>query len=61
MSTHPIRWITRRLHGAPVRDARRTFKDKAVALRLYRTFERDLKLSHVRGIHFYVKDGVVTL
>ena len=61
MSTDPIRWITRRLRSAPVRDARRTFKDKAVALRLHRTFDRDLKLSEVRGIHFYVKNGAVTL
>jgi hypothetical protein len=61
MSYPSLRRITRRLRGTPVLDARRTLKGKALALRLYRTFERDLELSNVRGIHFYVKNGVVTL
>lgn len=56
-----IQRITRRLQGTPVRDARLTLKDKTLALRLYQTFERDLELAHVRGIHFYVKKGTVTL
>ena len=44
-----------------MRDSRRTLTDKALAQRLCRTFERDLELSNVRGIHFYVKNSVVTL
>ena len=44
-----------------MRDARATLKDKALALRLFQTFERDLELAHVRGVHFYVKKGTVTL
>ncbi len=61
MYPHPIQRITHRLRGTPVRDARSTLKDKALALRLYQTFERDLELAHVRGIHFYVKKSTVTL
>ena len=61
MRLHSKRSTAHHLRGTPVRDARRTIKDKALALRLYRTFERDLELAHVRGIHFYVKKGTVTL
>ena len=61
MPVYPIHRITHRLRGTPVRDTRLTLKDKALALRLYQTFERDLELAHVRGIHFYVKKGTVTL
>ncbi len=50
-----------RLRGIPIRDARLTLKDKALALRLFETFERDLELAHLRGVHFYVKKGTVTL
>ena len=61
MKSHPLQQITRRLRKRPARDTRRTLKDKALAQRLYRTFERDLELANVRGIHFYVKNGTVTL
>lgn len=61
MSSYPIQQIAHRLRGTPIRDARLTLKDKALALRLYQTFERDLELAHVRGIHFYVKKSTVTL
>ncbi len=61
MRLHAIQRIAHRLRGTPVRDARPTLKDKALALRLYLTFERDLELAHVRGIHFYVKKSTVTL
>ena len=61
MNAKSLRRITRRLHGQSVRDSRRTLTDKALAQRLCRTFERDLELSNVRGIHFYVKNSVVTL
>ena len=61
MNANALRRLTRRLRGQPTRDARRTLKDKALAQRLSRTFERDLELSNVRGIHFYVKNSVVTL
>ena len=56
-----LRHLNRSKRPTPLRDARRTLKDKALAERLYRTFERDLELAEVRGIHFYVKHGSVTL
>ena len=61
MNAKSLRRITGRLRGQPARDSRRTLIDKALAQRLCRTFERDLELSNVRGIHFYVKNSVVTL
>ena len=61
MNANALRRLTRRLRAQPTRDSRRTLKDKALAQRLSRTFERDLELSNVRGIHFYVKNSVVTL
>ncbi len=61
MSSYPIQQIAHRLRGTPIRDARLTLKDKALALRLFETFERDLELAHLRGVHFYVKKGTVTL
>jgi hypothetical protein len=36
-------------------------KDLLLSQRLFRSFERDLELAHMRGIHFYVKKGTVTL
>ena len=61
MRPNSLQRITRRLRGAPIRDSRLTLKDKALAFRLHHTFERDLELAHVKGIHFYVKKGMVTL
>ena len=61
MKAYSLRKLTRRLHATPARDTRRTLKDKVLALRLFRTFERDLELASVHGIHFYVKNSVVTL
>ncbi len=61
MPSYSLQPIARRLRGTPIRDARLTRNDKALALRLLQTFERDLELAHVRGVHFYVKKGTVTL
>jgi len=61
MHANALRQITRHLRGNPARDMRQTVKDKVLAQRLFRTFERDLELAHMRGIHFYVKKGTVTL
>ncbi len=49
------------MQRTPARDSRQTLKDRTLAIRLYRTFERDLELTHIRGIHFYVQHGTVTL
>lgn len=56
-----LRSLARRLRGRPARDHRLTLKDEQLARRLYRTFEHDLALADVQGIHFYVHSGVVTL
>ncbi len=49
------------MQRTPARDSRQTLKDRTLAIRLYRTFECDLELTHIRGIHFYVQHGTVTL
>lgn len=43
------------------RDGRQTRTDRALAHRLFQTFEYDLELAGVRGIHFYVQNAIVTL
>lgn len=40
---------------------RQTTSDLNLARRLYNTFERDLELAEIQGIHFYVQNGIVTL
>lgn len=59
-----FRKMTRRLHrpaGPDTRDERQTQKDQALARRFRETFERDLLLADVQGLHFYAKDGMVTI
>lgn len=53
--------IVRRLRSTRSGDGRHTLQDRALARRLFRTFERDLELANVHGIHFYVQNGIVTL
>ena len=61
MITQSIDALRRRL-GRPARsDARQTAKDLTLSRRLYNTFERDLELADIHGIHFYVQNSVVTL
>lgn len=57
---HVSRFIGRR-RPSPARAERSTRRDRALTERLRATFERDLVLADVRGIHFYVQAGVVTL
>ena len=45
----------------PRRDAHPTQRDKTVTRRLYTAFERDLEMAEMRGLHFYVQNGTVTL
>ncbi|MEX0748116.1 MAG: BON domain-containing protein [Rhodothermales bacterium] len=40
---------------------RQTARDLTLARRLFNTFERDLELAEIHGIHFYVQNNVVTL
>ena len=56
-----LRNLSDRLRPSSARDSRLTLKDRMLAQRLFRTFERDLELARVRGIHFYVRSGIVTL
>lgn len=56
-----IRSLRRRVGASRQRDARQTAKDQTLSKRLYNTFERDLELAEIHGIHFYVQNGVVTL
>jgi hypothetical protein len=50
----------RRLRRAPPGD-RQTLKDRALARRFRDTFEQDLEMAGVQGLHFYIKEGVVTV
>lgn len=44
-----------------LQDERQTSKDRALALRLFNTFEHDLAQTDMRGLQFYVQHGTVTL
>ena len=61
MITSSFKWSARRWRSRRFGDGRQTYQDKALAKRLYRMFERDMELANMRGIHFYVQDGTVTL
>lgn len=43
------------------RDDRQTLKDRALARRFRDTFEQDLEIADVQGLHFYMQKGVVTV
>ena len=61
MIAERIHSIRRRL-GLPRRGHdRQTARDVSLARRLFNTFERDLELADIQGVHFYVQGGVVTL
>ncbi|GEM_PF-701858 len=61
MIPHGLNAIRHRLRRAASDESRQTGRDLSLARRLYATFERDLKLAEIQGIHFYVQNGVVTL
>jgi hypothetical protein len=56
-----IEKLKRRIAGSGSREGRPTRKDRLLARRLYRAFERDVDLIDVEGIRFYVQHGTVTL
>ncbi len=64
MTPIAFRKLTRRLtqslrpSSSPDPTARR---DRILARRLHDRFERDLDLAGIRGLHFYVRDGQVTV
>lgn len=61
MLTRPFKQLARRLTRSDRRDDRTTTRDRNLARRLFATFERELELADVHGIHFYVQNGIVTL
>ncbi len=61
MIAERIHSISRRLGISRRGDDRLTARDLSLARRLYNTFERDLELVEIEGVHFYVQNGVVTL
>jgi osmotically-inducible protein OsmY len=53
--------MKQRLRSHRTGDGRDTFSDRMLAERLYRTFEQAPEADQVRGVHFYVQHGTVTL
>ena len=50
-----------RRHLRRERDDRQTLKDRALARRFRDTFEQELEVADVQGLHFYARNGVVTI
>ena len=61
MIAERIHSIGKRLGLARRSHDRQTSRDISLARRLFSTFERDLELADIQGVHFYVQGGVVTL
>lgn len=61
MAFSPIEHLRQRLQRNATPLGRRTLSDRALAHRLFQTFENDLENADVQGLHFYVQNGVVTL
>lgn len=61
MIARRLRALRHRISGSRTHDARQTTRDVSLSRRLYNTFERDLELAQIHGIHFYVHNSVVTL
>lgn len=61
MIADAFRRLVRRLRPSSQDAARRTRQDQLIARRLRDTFEEDLAAADVRGLHFYVQDGTVTI
>lgn len=61
IGTNSLQALTRRIRERGNALTQRTGHDRALARRLYTTFERDLEVADVHGLHFYVSNGTVTL
>lgn len=61
MIAQRLQALRHRLSRPRNRDARQTMRDVSLSRRLFNTFERDLELAEIHGIHFYVQNSVVTL
>jgi osmotically-inducible protein OsmY len=53
--------MKRKIRSRRTGDERDTLSDRLLAERLYRTFENAPEAAQVRGIHFYVHNGMVTI
>lgn len=51
----------RHLRGGDSAQGYRTRRDRVLARRLQETFDRDLELTRVSGLHLFVQNSVVTL
>lgn len=56
-----VKQFTMRVRALRWGSSSQTQSDRAVARRLYATFERDLELADVHGVQFYVRGGIVTI
>ena len=56
-----VKTLILRRYKAHLRQAGATIRDRRLADRLSRAFEKDLALSRVHGMHFYVLNGIVTI
>ena len=61
MIARSLRALQLRLQRTRSGEIRQTARDLVLARRLFNTFERDLELAEIHGIHFYVQNDVVTL
>ncbi len=61
MIAKSLHMLRRKLGLSRRGDERQTKSDFNLARRLYSTFESDLELAEIRGIHFFVQNGVATL
>lgn len=61
MDYSPLHKILRRLGRTAASGDFRTRRDRVVSRRLQDTFDRDLELARVNGLHVFVQNCVVTL
>ncbi len=61
MLADSVRQIADRLRGLNFGASAQTQEDRAVARRLYGTFERELEMADIHGLQFYVRGGTVTI
>ncbi len=56
-----LRRAMHRLTGSDSDQGYKTRRDRVIARRLQETFDRDLELTRVAGLHLFVQNSVVTL
>lgn len=61
MEISVLQRMVRRMKGGESPHSYRTRRDRVMARRLQETFDRDLELTRVSGLHIFVQNSVVTL